>query len=57
VSPKDTLKQPGRVILSPYEEGKGSPRAQQHRDETTRKQHEEMGFHDGWGKVPDQLAA
>jgi uncharacterized protein YndB with AHSA1/START domain len=28
-----------------------------HRDEAVRKQHEEMGFHDGWGKVLDQLVA
>jgi uncharacterized protein YndB with AHSA1/START domain len=28
-----------------------------HRDEVTRKQHEDMGFHDGWGKALDQLVA
>jgi uncharacterized protein YndB with AHSA1/START domain len=27
-----------------------------HRDEATRKNHEEMGFFDGWGTVADQLA-
>jgi uncharacterized protein YndB with AHSA1/START domain len=26
-----------------------------HKDEETRKKHEEMGFHDGWGKALDQL--
>lgn len=26
-----------------------------HRDEAGRKAHEEMGFHDGWGKCADQL--
>jgi uncharacterized protein YndB with AHSA1/START domain len=26
-----------------------------HRDEAGRKQHEEMGFHEGWGQVLDQL--
>lgn len=26
-----------------------------HRDEATRKKHEEMGFHEGWGKATDQL--
>jgi uncharacterized protein YndB with AHSA1/START domain len=26
-----------------------------HRDEAGRKQHEEMGFHEGWGKALDQL--
>lgn len=28
-----------------------------HRDEENRKRHEEMGFHDGWGKALDQLVA
>ncbi len=28
-----------------------------HRDEAGRKKHEEMGFHDGWGKALDQLVA
>ena len=28
-----------------------------HKDEEGRKQHEEMGFHDGWGTVLDQLVA
>lgn len=28
-----------------------------HRDEATRKKHEEMGFHEGWGTVADQLVA
>jgi len=28
-----------------------------HRDESVRKQHEEMGFYDGWGTVSEQLAA
>jgi len=28
-----------------------------HRDEATRKKHEEMGFHEGWGQVLDQLVA
>lgn len=28
-----------------------------HRDEATRKQHAEMGFHDGWSTVLDQLVA
>jgi uncharacterized protein YndB with AHSA1/START domain len=26
-----------------------------HRDEAGRKQHEEMGFHDGWGTVAEQM--
>lgn len=28
-----------------------------HKDEATRKQHEEMGFHSGWGTALDQLVA
>jgi uncharacterized protein YndB with AHSA1/START domain len=28
-----------------------------HRDEAGRRQHEEMGFYDGWGKALDQLVA
>ena len=28
-----------------------------HADEATRKRHEEMGFHSGWGKALDQLIA
>ena len=28
-----------------------------HRDEASRKRHEEMGFRDGWGKALDQLVA
>jgi uncharacterized protein YndB with AHSA1/START domain len=28
-----------------------------HRDEAARKKHEEMGFHEGWGKALDQLVA
>jgi uncharacterized protein YndB with AHSA1/START domain len=26
-----------------------------HKDEAGRKRHEEMGFHEGWGKCMDQL--
>ena len=28
-----------------------------HRDEEGRKQHEQMGFHQGWGQVLDQMVA
>jgi uncharacterized protein YndB with AHSA1/START domain len=28
-----------------------------HRDEAGRKQHEEMGFHEGWGQVLEQMVA
>jgi uncharacterized protein YndB with AHSA1/START domain len=26
-----------------------------HKDEEDRRKHEQMGFHDGWGKALDQL--
>ena len=28
-----------------------------HKDEEGRRKHEEMGFHEGWGKALDQLVA
>jgi uncharacterized protein YndB with AHSA1/START domain len=28
-----------------------------HGDEDSRKRHQDMGFHDGWGKALDQLVA
>ena len=28
-----------------------------HGDEDSRRKHEEMGFHEGWGKAADQLQA
>jgi uncharacterized protein YndB with AHSA1/START domain len=45
------------AIVEIIPEGKGTRyRATAlHKDEETRKKHEEMGFHDGWGKALDQL--
>ncbi len=45
------------AILSLKSEGSGTryTAIAVHRDEAGRKQHEEMGFHDGWGTVLDQL--
>lgn len=46
------------VMLEPH--GDGGTRYTAialHRDEDARKRHEEMGFHDGWGKALDQLVA
>lgn len=45
------------VTLEP--EGKGTRYVATaiHGDEETRKKHEEMGFHTGWGKALDQLVA
>ena len=46
-------------VLILQSEGKGTRyiAAALHRDEATRKKHEEMGFHEGWGKALDQLVA
>jgi uncharacterized protein YndB with AHSA1/START domain len=47
------------AILTFEARGKGTRYVAQaiHRDEAGRKQHEEMGFYDGWGKCLDQLVA
>lgn len=45
------------VTLEPEGNGTRYAAIAIHRDEAGRKQHEEMGFHDGWGKVLDQLVA
>lgn len=46
-------------IIEMKPEGKGTRyiATALHRDEKTRKQHEEMGFHQGWGTALDQLVA
>ena len=45
------------AILSFEEQGKGTryTAIALHEDEENRKKHEEMGFHEGWGKALDQL--
>jgi uncharacterized protein YndB with AHSA1/START domain len=46
-----------RIELEPTGEGKTKYTATaSHWSEATMKQHEEMGFHEGWGQVADQLA-
>lgn len=47
------------AVLTLEAQGKGTKYSTlaMHRDEAGRKQHEEMGFHDGWGTVLDQLVA
>ena len=45
------------VTIEPHEKGTRYQAVAIHRDEAGRKSHEEMGFHDGWGKVLDQLVA
>lgn len=45
-----------RVELEPADDGKTRYTATAHHwNEATMKQHEEMGFHEGWGTVADQL--
>jgi uncharacterized protein YndB with AHSA1/START domain len=45
------------VTIEPHGAGTRYRAVAIHRDEAGRKQHEEMGFHDGWGKALDQLVA
>ena len=45
------------LTLEPSGSGTRYVATAMHRDEAGRKQHEEMGFHDGWGTVLDQLVA
>jgi uncharacterized protein YndB with AHSA1/START domain len=55
--PKDGGFFTGMVILEPAEGGTKYTAIAIHKDETTRKSHEEMGFHSGWGTALDQLVA
>lgn len=43
------------VTFEPHGKGTKYTAIAIHRDEDTRKKHEQMGFHDGWGKALDQL--
>ena len=45
------------LLLEPTATGARYTAIAIHGNEETRKQHEEMGFHDGWGTVVDQLVA
>lgn len=45
------------ISLEPHESGTKYTAIALHSDEATRKQHEEMGFHRGWGSALDQLVA
>jgi uncharacterized protein YndB with AHSA1/START domain len=47
----------GALLLEPIAKGTRYTAIAIHGDEATRKQHEEMGFHQGWGTVLDQLVA
>jgi uncharacterized protein YndB with AHSA1/START domain len=45
------------VLIEPSGKGSKYTAIAIHKDEETRKKHEEMGFHEGWGKALDQLVA
>ena len=45
------------IALEPQGKGAKYTAIVIHKDEADRKKHEEMGFHDGWGKALDQLVA
>lgn len=45
----------GMVEIIPEGKGTRYRATAMHKDEETRKKHDEMGFHDGWGKALDQL--
>lgn len=45
----------GGVILTPQGSGTRYTAIAIHGDEDARKRHEDMGFHDGWGTVADQM--
>lgn len=45
------------VTLEPSGKGTKCTAVALHKDEADRKRHAEMGFHEGWGKCLDQLAA
>lgn len=45
------------LLLKPEGKGTRYTAIALHRDEAGRKQHEEMGFQEGWGKALDQLVA
>jgi uncharacterized protein YndB with AHSA1/START domain len=47
----------GVIALEPRGKGTRYLATAIHRDEAGRKQHEEMGFHQGWGMALDQLVA
>lgn len=47
----------GVLLLEPRGKGTRYTAIAIHKDEAIRKQHEEMGFHEGWGKALEQLIA
>jgi len=45
----------GAILLAPSGRGTRYTAIARHKDAETRKQHEEMGFHEGWSQCLDQL--
>ena len=45
------------ITFKAHSEGTEYAAHAMHKNRADRDQHEEMGFHDGWGKVAAQLAA
>jgi uncharacterized protein YndB with AHSA1/START domain len=45
----------GAILLEPRGTGTRYTAVALHRDPETRRKHEEMGFHEGWGRALDQL--
>ena len=45
------------ILLEPHGNGTKYTALAMHKDEEGCKKHQEMGFHDGWGKALDQLVA
>lgn len=45
------------ILLETHEKGTKYTAVAIHKDEADKSNHEEMGFHDGWGKCLDQLVA
>lgn len=43
------------ILLEPYGNGTKYKAVAMHTDEASRTKHEEMGFHEGWGKALEQL--
>lgn len=47
----------GIILMEAHTQGARYVAIARHKDEATRAQHEQMGFHDGWGAATDQLVA
>lgn len=55
--PCDTISFTAVISLEPHGNGTKYTALVIHGDDESRKKHEELGFHDGWGKALDQLVA